>query len=392
MKFVQKEEMELFSKIFEENLVPQIYSGISYANEFVDNPLFPAHIVDEHGIYSLRLVPGYFTLALNDKFRAKKITQFNWSYTIILDSVLHVDAYVKSRFGPKATNIRKSVNRLETCFDIKYTMYCGEIEPETYLALMDSMKDMLERRFLQREENHKELIRWSHLCETTHSRILEKKASLFVIYNKDAPVVISLNHHFDKILFGAISAYDIDYAKFGMGHILIYKQLEWCLVNGFKIFEMGVGGMDYKRRWSNAVAHFEHHIVYPCDSAFLKCYAYLEFLKIRVKEYLKSKNVNTHYSKFKSLVLGPKKGQNRCDPPKITYHVEPLSKMPLMTDAHKVNLYVQPFAFLRKPVYDFLFTHAEHVNDVEVFELVKDSVYLIKGKSTSQKIHLGKQP
>src|SRR5690606_41905928 len=59
-----------------------------------------------------------------------------------------------------------------------------------------------------------------------------KRASFFVIYDGDHPIEISLNYHLNDVLFSSISSFDIDYAKFGLGHIEIHKQLEWCLEHG----------------------------------------------------------------------------------------------------------------------------------------------------------------
>src|SRR5690606_31612287 len=75
-------------------------------------------------------------------------------------------------------------------------------------------------------------------------------------------------------------------------HVEIYKQLEWCLENGYSRFEMGVGGMDYKKRWSNRIYRFNHWVLVPQSPLFHRMVALMEYGRVVVKEYLKAKKVN----------------------------------------------------------------------------------------------------
>ena len=208
-------------------------------------------------------------------------------YAISLGKDMNPDQYVKQQFGSNAKTIRRYVNRLEACFNVSYKMFYGEIEYNTYMFIMTSLRSMLVKRFAQRNTTNSELQIWDEVVNDSYAQILEKKASLFVIYNESTPIEISLNYHFYKILFISTSSYDIDYAKFGLGHVEIYKQIEWCLANGVQIFEMGDGELDYKRRWSNAIYNFEHHVIYPKNSLVKKGMAQLEIGKIKFREYLK---------------------------------------------------------------------------------------------------------
>ena len=44
--------------------------------------------------------------------------------------------------------------------------------------------------------------------------ILEKKASLFVVYEDSNPIALRLNYFSENTLFHAITTFDIDYSKF----------------------------------------------------------------------------------------------------------------------------------------------------------------------------------
>lgn len=385
----KKNHLELFYKISEENWVPTIYSSLSYVGNTFVCPNAESEKSEENSMYSIRLIPDYLTLSLKNpkRFHIKKIKHFNWGYAIDLENVSGSEQYVKTQFGSNAKTIRRYVTRLESCFNITYTMFYGEMDQGVYKTIMNALKNMLIRRFNQRGDEHKELKRWDYLQELNYNRIINKKASLFVIFDNGKPIEISLNYHFDKILFSAISSYDIDYSKFGLGHIEIYKQIEWCLMNDIKVFEMGVGEMDYKRRWSNLIYNFEHHIIYPKKGILLVSAAKLEILKVVLKEYLKSKDINTYIYKLKSLIFKSNDGNQvgkMIDSP--AYTTEILTDYESSEIAQKVDLNAPSLSFLKKTVYDYLYTNIEHVSNVEVFEIKPQKEFVIKGTKSIQKI------
>lgn len=58
-----------------------------------------------------------------------------------------------------------------------------------------------------------------------------------------------------------------------MGHILIYKQLEWALKNNYLLFDMGMGAMRYKDEWCNYTYRFNTWIIYRKSSMTARVYA-----------------------------------------------------------------------------------------------------------------------
>ena len=106
---------------------------------------------------------------------------------------------------------------------------------------MNRLEKMLIKRFEQRNDVSQTLTQWDRYKEMYFSLINEKRASLFVIYHENTPIVISLNHHFQGRLFSAISSYDIDFGKFSLGSVEIYKKLDWCIANQHQSYEMGMG-------------------------------------------------------------------------------------------------------------------------------------------------------
>ena len=71
--------------------------------------------------------------------------------------------------------------------------------------------------------------------------ILEKKATLFIIYDGEKPIGIMLNFMSNNILFGTMSVFDIAYAKYNVSSVNIMKLIEWCLNNHIKFLDFQRG-------------------------------------------------------------------------------------------------------------------------------------------------------
>tara|TARA_R110001632_G_scaffold115217_1_gene226687 strand:- start:520 stop:1671 length:1152 start_codon:yes stop_codon:yes gene_type:complete len=381
-----KVRLELFSTIFDNQTIPDFYSSIGYADNLIVNEPNKSFISGSK-VYSVNLVPSYMSCKLNDEhlFNRKKIPQHNWGYAIFLNSDSNAAGYLKNKFNSNfRTNLNRSIRRLETCFDINYKMYHGKITIHDYEALMESLRIMLVNRFKAINEPNNNLPKWKEICTETFPLINQKKASLFVIYDGNRPIEISLNYHLDKILFSSISSYDLDYSKFGLGHIEIYKQLEWCYLNDYDVFEMGVGGMDYKRRWSNNIYNYEHHIYYN-KSFPANCYGLFEITKIRLKEYLKSKQIPLYIQKIKSAISPSK---NVDDKTAREVKIEQLNANEIHKDLIRLNLENEGFDHLRKHVYDFLYSNPENIANVEIFKINGTNSYIIKGSEKQIKVTL----
>ncbi|RNC88674.1 MAG: GNAT family N-acetyltransferase [Allomuricauda sp.] len=376
-------KLEFFTNMMEENLIPDIFGAVHYLGHRYENPEHQ-NSRRQFNYYSFRLVPGYMELDMvpSDSNFKKVIPQINWGYAINLSDISSIDTYLEKQFKSKYRSIiRRYVNRLEHCFDISYQLYYGEIDPEVYHSIMDSLRGMITERFGQRQEIHKDLKRWDILVEETFKKISKKRASLFVIYDRKHPIQISLNYHFDKILFSAISSYDVSYSKFGLGHVEIYKQLQWCISNNLCLYEMGVGGMDYKRRWSNTIYQYQHYVVYPKKRFVAKLLASAEIKRVALKEYLKSKKVNELVARTKAVLM-PKQDSKTVAMPSYQFSNIALHRAP--TDSQLIDVSLKENGFLKKYLYDFLYLNVEHVSDVSIFASAENEGYIFTGKSCSQ--------
>ncbi len=322
---MEKQNNNLFLNIFEkENGIPGYYESIYYpvddvflhTSDYIEEFLYP----NINDLLHVPFVPDYLKTKLKNEDELQlKIFHQQKGYAADLSNFQDVESYLKSQFKNNAKTIRRYVNRLESCFDIEYKLFYGQMDKNEYDQLLQVLRSMIIQRFQQRNEQSKSLMEWERTVALTYPLILNKRASIFVIYESGKPIEIAINYHFKQILFSYISSYDIDYAKFGLGHVEIYKQLEWCLKNNFNRFEMGWGDLDYKRRWSNHIYNFEQHLFYQKKSYPAKIKFKIKELTIRAKLYLISKNVHIHVRNLKKQ-LRP----NKSSDPYTNYEIIPV--------------------------------------------------------------------
>ncbi len=380
---MKKENIDYFFELYERGVIPKLFSKV---NTFDDGKSIINHKYDENlvrdsgKIYSVFFIPDYLKPSINSEiFSLKKVSQFFKGYAIFLNDFASADAYIKHRFRSNAKGIRRRVKRLESCFRISYKTFYGDIEKEEYDFLMECLRKMLVRRFEQRNDVSQSLTQWERYQKMYFSLINEKKASLFVVFENNDPIVVSLNHHFQGKLFSAISSYDIDYGKFSLGSVEIYKKLDWCINNNHDSYEMGMGDLSYKREWCNHIYHFEHQIIYPKRSILASINAFVEYLKVSAKEFV-FKVAYVRYKKFKAN----RKKNNNFETP---YESSPIEEVNNDIGYSVVDYNNQEYSFLRKPTFDFLYSAIDHVSNVKVFEISKEKkTYLIVGKSKMQKI------
>src|SRR5690606_1013003 len=151
---------------------------------------------------------------------------------------------------------------------------------------------------------------WNFYYDVVYPMILEKKASLFVIYDGDIPIGVTLNYFSEDTVFDAITVFDIDYAKFHLGSVTIMKLIEWCLEHNIKTFDFSKGYFDYKTRWMNKDYNFEYHVYYDSGSLVSKGIASLLSNYFKLKQYLRDKRI---HEKFHRMVFKLKSENSTVD-------------------------------------------------------------------------------
>ncbi|MFH6769230.1 GNAT family N-acetyltransferase [Gaetbulibacter aquiaggeris] len=377
---MNKKNNDFFFEHYEKNAVPSIFKEIFYIQE-KNNFVNHNYNLEENlsVLNSVMFVPSYTIPKVDETiFNTKKVKHFFKGYAIELEDFNSVDDYLKFRFRKNSKSILKKVKRLEHCFHISYHFYFGKISKKDYNFFMSQLKEMIAKRFQQRGDVSQNLLNWEHYHKIFFNLINDKKASLFVIKNNDEPICISISNHFNGKMFSSVSSYNIDYGKFSLGNTEIYKKLEWCLKNNHNTYEMGMGDLSYKQEWSSNIYNFEHQIVYPKKSYFISLMAHLEFIKIYLKEavyklaYVRYKNFKSRFKKVNCFDEDYKIIENTTEDFK---------------NVSKIDYNARENQYLRKAIFDFLYSNIEQEKDITVNQISKlEKTFIINGKFNSQTI------
>ncbi len=347
----------------------------------------PEEILDYYkkDIIVVNNIPTYLDARLKNN-NTHKVFRVNYldGFLVNLEKINRLEDYMKVQFGTKSrSRLRGFVKRLEICFNIQYKMYYGEISKKEFHFLMDTLKKMISRRFLQRGQTHESLKDWNYYVNSAYDMILEKRASLFVIYDGDKPIDICLNYHHQNILLGKIKSYDIDYSKFRLGSIDILKLLEWCFNNDYAILDFSHGNLNYKRTWCNSMYVYEHQIIYNYKKIFKQIWAYTIFKILKLKAFSKKRKVDILYHNIRRRIKGmTTKKQVHVN---YSFRIENLSSDALNeTNIYPIDINQSEFAFLRKSTYDFQYLNFESNENVKVYKTSDSSnSYIIQGKEKS---------
>lgn len=257
----------------------------------------------ENKVFLIYDVPTFLDLELNSsntKLKLTKILQYP-GYLVDLGNYTDFNQYFSTSFSKSSRyKLNKYKKRLESCFDISYKMYYGAIDPDQYRTIFVYFKQLLEKRFLDKgtTNNNLDPKEWNFYTEVAYPMILEKKASLFVIYNGDTPIGVTLNYFSDTIVFDAITVFDIDYEKFHLGSVTIMKLIEWSINQKFKYFDFSKGYFDYKKRWATKEYYFEYHLYYDKSSIISTVLGNTIALYFNLKQYFRDKNLNAKIHKL----------------------------------------------------------------------------------------------
>ncbi|WP_422080662.1 GNAT family N-acetyltransferase [Ulvibacterium sp.] len=339
-----------------------------------------------HEMYAIKNIPPYLKINFhsNKDWLSKKYPSVK-GFAISLENYTDINDYVRQQFKSKArSQLLRRIRRLEDCFNIRFKRYYGKIDGDTCFGLLASLKEMIIARFQERNQVSDNLKNWTQIQTTLYSLIIAKKASLFVIYNENTPISISICYHYGNVFFSYIDSYDIDYHKFSLGNILIYKKLELCFENGYKFLDMGWGELDYKKRWCNHIYNFEHHIWLPKYSFSAYLLATLEGYKTWIKAYLKSHKLGLLFDSMRNM-LKTKKNEVKTV---LEYHFENLENSISQTDLVSLDLSNEEYLKFKAILNDFIYKTEEHFSNVKLYRLRNEEFYMIKGKSHCKKIFL----
>ncbi|WP_418603860.1 GNAT family N-acetyltransferase [Hwangdonia sp.] len=333
-------------------------------------------------------VPKFFNVKTNSgnkNLKVKKAKQYP-GFLIHLDKHKDFNTYFKSTFSKSSVQkFRRYNRRLEHCFSITYKMYYGEIDKKEYDFVFSYFNKLLTKRFDDKQITNNNLNpeEWNFYYDVVYPLILEKKASLFVIYNDGIPITVRLNYFSEDIIFDAITVFDIDYSKFHIGKISIMKILEWAFNNDFKTFDFTKGYFDYKESWSDLKYDFEYHIYYDSKSVTAALIANYLYLFFKLKQSLREKDINTKLHKA-LFFLKNNKSSNANN-----YHIKPIinSKDFEPEKTQEIDINSTENTFLRKIVFDYLYTSSENLKHINLYKCkTASNSYILTGNKDSQLI------
>lgn len=180
-----------------------------------------------------------------------------------------------------------------------------------------------------------------------------------------------------------IRSYDIDYSKFWIGQIDIYKQVEWCLANNFTIFDLMWGELVYKKRWCNSTLLYEHHFIYKSTNSIKRIFVLLLMNLYKLHDRLKEKKAYKSVKKLKEHAFNNVPKEKNL----LNIKIEKLQNLPSLENLIKINIETEEFSFLRKPTYAFQYLNFDTTENTSVYQLKNEkNSFLIKGSKQQIKV------
>ncbi|MEC3908028.1 GNAT family N-acetyltransferase [Tamlana sp. 2201CG12-4] len=325
-------------------------------------------------VYSISDIPDYFSLETSEelsKLRTLRAPLYNGFY-IDLGKYCDLNDYMNNKLGrARKSQLKRYRKRLDLCLTPIYKVYFGGIQKNEYDYIFDSLKNITIRRFEQKEETNFELSYLDKYHEMMFPLIHQKKACIFVIYDKQKPVNISLNFIEGQLLLHWNSCFDIDYYMFNLGHINMVNHLQWCFDHGIKIFDMGRGDFLHKRKYITDSYIYQEHITYHSKSTVITLFAHYRVLVLKLRftliKILKKINAQVLYSRYAKVKYQIRNYKNTKKTQKDIVVETVISNLPDSIHLKAVDIDEIAPALIQ-PLNDFLYNHKEPVNNIKVYQ------------------------
>ncbi len=385
-----------FLKAFTENSLPPICSKIIYGEKIYDNTNSVLDVDLKKQVIMFKDVSDYLDIELLEQSENVVVNKIKTikGHLIELHLFSNIKEYLESNFKSKSrSSFRRYESRLKTCFNIRYVSYYGHIEKQEYDRLFVVLKEILVKRFTEKQEYNYELQHLEGYHDVLFDMILEKRANLFVIYDRCKPISIRINMCKKKLVYYILSGYDIDYSKFHLGFIDMLKNIEWCINNNFEIYDLLKGYDYYKSKWTTKTHNYYNHIIYNSssitNSLIGQCLAAKDIIKYKSYRFLKTYNLHTKYKNIKRLAFGISTPAYKKKLPIVQIENDAKNT----TQTIEINIdNDNKYAFLRKPVYNLLFLNNESINNVTISKLVdSESTFKIQFKNKNKLLKINNQ-
>jgi hypothetical protein len=320
-----------------------------------------------------------------ENIRILKSKQYS-GFLVNVDKFKSIDEYLLNTFSKNTRmKMRKFNKRLNECFNISTKMYFGNIDKHEYNEVFEKFMLLLQKRYSDKQilYNNMQPSEWNFYKDVAYPLILEKKASLFVVYDNKTPIAITYNYHTKDSLIDAITVFDTDYTKFNIGYVNNLKLLNWCFDNNIKTLDFTKGYFDYKKRMCTLKYDFEYHIIYDKKSISSEIIALLYYNFLEFKSYLRNNKLDVKFHKLTYLIKNKKKLK-----PKEKIKITKLDALPIHKELQKISIKESTnFDFLTKYVNDFLYLVVLPYNKVDIYKVLnQQNAYIFSSDSLIQQI------
>ncbi len=394
LKKIKPKTLDVLSTFLERKEALPVYKKI--VNTISDKPIYEAENNISKGdnyLYCIYDFPGYLKgYVTKNGWKLKSVNTYKGSL-ILLKNYKNTEDYLKQKFSAgRRSKFRTYKKRLETCFNIEYKTYFGNITKNEYEMIFKAFHDMTKKRFLEKKIQNYDLSRWHIYHEIAYPLINSKEAVLFVIFSDKKPISICLNFVRNNTTYGYLRTYDTDYSKFYLGFTDFIKQLYWCFENNIEIFDLLKGSYPYKMRLIDTQYPFQKHILYNSNSFLTAVSANINIVKTQafyaLVKILKKLNINKLYYAFINYKYRNKEIQeskNNFQEINILNNFEIEQNESLK----EIDINADSSSFLKRFVFDFLYSNQEFIHNIKLFKHKNEvNSYVIKGTKNNRKITL----
>ncbi|WP_203258683.1 GNAT family N-acetyltransferase [Hyunsoonleella ulvae] len=254
-------------------------------------------------LFILYDVPTHYKpTTLNNKIGLKSIQIVQYpGYRCHLKEYTNLNDYMLDVISAKSRRKFKSYKRkIDNSISSKLKIYHGQITNEEYEYVFSYFKTLLKKRFLRKKINNNILTpqEWAFYKKVTLPMIRNKSAALFVIFDEDKPIAITLTNFAKNVMFDVIRVFDTDYAKYRLGTVSTMQQLEWCFDNKIDTLDFSKGYYEYKKRWANHTYWYEYHLYFDSKSIIARILSKIYTNYYRFKLFLRRNDLMNYVHKI----------------------------------------------------------------------------------------------
>lgn len=258
-----------------------------------------------NGFFKILDIPEYLMTEpklLPKNFGLITIQQYD-GFLIDLSQYKNVDDFMVQQLSKRSQKrLHKSARELNENYAITHKVFRGHITQSEHKYLLGVFASFLKKRFKEKKTFNKYLAKWGYYEELSFKKINEGAASLFVIYNGETPICLTLNFHFEDILFSELESYDIDYSQYGLGDISMRYHIKWCFDHNIQLIDLAMGKTNFKEKWCNYVYYFHHHFFYNKNNLGALVQLCFEFTKFKLWQALRNMGIVGHRFRFDKLL------------------------------------------------------------------------------------------